>query len=33
MYMKQKTFKRLWFVVAIVGIIAMVMFTIAPAFI
>ena len=31
--MKQKTLKRLWFVVAIVGIIAMVMFTIAPAFI
>jgi len=30
--MKQKTLKRLWFVVAIVGIFAMIMFTIAPAF-
>jgi len=30
--MKQKTLKKLWTVVAVVGIIAMVMFTIAPAF-
>jgi hypothetical protein len=30
--MKRKTIKALWTVVAIIGIIAMIMFTILPAF-
>ncbi len=30
--MRHKTIKSLWAVVAIVGILAMIMFTIAPAF-
>jgi len=30
--MKRKTLKKLWFVVAIIGIFAMLLFTVMPAF-
>jgi len=30
--MKQKTIKNLWIIISAVGILAMIMFTIAPAF-